>query len=532
LRAHRGIVAGLAVVLFAASPLVWAQDTTVSHESARPFDPDLDREVLALVPEAERDALEAALADAGKNWPELADAIGHLSGDRRADCVRLVGGMPHLDRLEMKAETLIEHVEYAYRTRTDMPYEIPSDMFEPYILTYRIGEEPVDAWRRELFDRFSSLADSARGAVATARALNREVAGLVTERDREFFGPTQSPLLTLRSGRGTAAEISILTCAALKALGIPSREVGVRALGEEEGSASWVEVYAEGEWLPLYPLEPGAFGDVSHTEREHWRNVTVASTRSAFESLLVTERYTDTGVIELSFVAGGRPASGFEHFSIAVLNKGSLVPLDALDAIADDEGRFTATLGNGRYVVQAGFRDGDGYPFVMMRDVTLTPGSVRRIAFDVTPDGRGETIDREQLERFEGAVSVWIAFDLGEEPSRRMLPLIAAALGRTPGLVEARYVHMGDDQEGTDEARSILGPDAEVWTIDGPEERYYLDDEGARVPIGEGGAELPVVRVYARHEGRRILHSEGYDLNIERSIATAVDAYIGELLNR
>ena len=494
------------------------------------FDAAAHADVLLLAPRESRDEFGQSLTDAGRNWTELANAVRELDGEERAACIRLVNGMPHLDRLEMTAETLVEHVEYAYRVRTEMPYTVPDAMHEPYILTYRVEEEPVDAWRAELWERFAPLAESERTVEATARAINRELAAAVSGREKEFFGPRQSPLLTLRTGRGTDAEISILAAAAMKAVGIPSRQAGVPALGSEEGAASWIEVFTGEQWIPLYPLEPDAFGDFSFAEEEHWRNVTVVVTRSAFEELLVTESYTEVGTIELSFVSGGEPAAGFEHFSISVLNRGALVPLDALDAVADDDGQFTATLGNGRYIIQAGTRDESGNPFVMMRHISLTPGSTKRLAFDVSPGGSEFSITREELARFEDAMAVWIAFDLEGEPSRRMLPLIASVLDRRSRALDVTFAYMGADPDNADDARAALGQTAVIKTVRNEEDWYYVDELGEHHVIGESGVELPVIRIYARRGGEVILHSEGYDLNIERRLSRVIDNHLQELL--
>jgi hypothetical protein len=491
------------------------------------FDAAEHGDVLLLAPRESRDEFGHSLADAGHNWTELADAVRELAGEQREACIRLVNGMPHLDRLEMTAETLLEHVEYAYRVMAEMPYAVPDTMFEPHILTYRVEEEPVDPWRKSLHERFAPLAESERTIEATARAINRELAAAVSEREKEFFGPRQSPILTLRSGRGTEAEISILAAAAMKAVGIPSRQAGVPALGSEEGASSWIEVFTGERWVPLYPLEPDAFGDFSFVEREHWRNVTVVVTRSAFQELLVTESYTDVGTVELSFVSGGEPAAGFEHFSISVLNRGALVPLDALDVVADDDGQFTATLGNGRYIIQAGTRDESGNPLVMMRHVSLTPGSTKRLAFDISPGGSEFSITREELARFEDAMAVWVAFDLEGEPSKRMLPLIASVLDRRSKALDVTFAYMGVDPDNADDAREALGQTAVIKTVRDREEWYYVDELGEHHAIGGSGVELPVIRIRGREV---ILHSEGYDLNIERRLSRVIDNHLQELL--
>lgn len=62
-----------------------------------------------------------------------------------------------------------------------------------------------------------------------------------------------------------------------------------------------------------------------------------------------------------------------------------------------------------------------------------------------------------------------------------------------------------------------------------------LDRAGQNGPelidaIGESGVELPVIRIYARRGGEVILHSEGYDLNIERRLSRVIDDHLQELL--
>lgn len=459
------------------------------------FDPAAGPDVIALAAGPEREALAASLADAGRNWTELAAAIAALEGEERADCVWLVNGMPHLDRIEMKADDLIEHVHYAHRARTEMPYRMPDDMFRAYILTYRIEEEPLVPWRKQLFQRFGPAAQEERSAAATARGINAVLAGSIRESAPEFFGPRKSPTLTLTSGSGGEADISILACAAMKAVGIPSRQASVPALGEEPDDRSWIEIFDGERWLPLFPLEPAAFADFGHVEAEHGRNVTVVATRAAFEQTLVTEWYTETAVIDVSLTLDGAPAAGFDAFSISVLNRGGLVALDALGTAADDGGRFSATVGEGTYVVSAGTRDAAGNPFVMMEEIAVAPGDTAFVAFDVSPAGAGPAITPEELAAVGTVLDVRVEFDPSEEPSARMLPLIRRSLDPRAPAVRTSYVQVS----------------------------------GAAMPAG---ARLPAVTVCTAADGAVILRREGYDLNVGRALSAAVDAEILRVLGR
>ena len=453
-------------------------------------------EVLSLVSIADRDALTSALDDAGSNAPELARAVTELQGDQREAALWLIQRMPHLDRLEMTADVLVEHVTVSFETRG----ELPDSLFLPYVLTYRIDREPVEAWRAALRDRWSEA-----GSPSTlAAAVNRDVASSAEKRDRGFFGPLQAPLFTLSAGSGTETEIAVLTTAALRAVGVPSRRVRVPALGAAEGSASWIEFHDGTGWMPLYPLEPDAMGDTEHIERDAPTNVTIVEASAGFETRLVTERYTETAGLELSFVSEGRPAGDFEHFSVSVLNGGALVPLDALEAVADDEGRFEALLGDGRYVVAAGVRDAQGDPFVKMLEVELSPGEVCRVALDVSPSrsSRGDTTP----------LSALVATDPTSEPDRRMLPLITSALAVRGAQVT--YVALG----GPGAAALLLeyvGTGARVVSPDD------LPDGSAFADGLASEHETPVIELYDARTNRAILRHEGYDLNIGRVIESA-----------
>lgn len=526
--APMALAAATAALVFLASLSLFAAVET-GGEGGDPFDRDADALVLDLVDAADRDELALALEDAGRNWPELAGALEALGGEEREACLTLVTGMPHLDRLEMTAGTLTEHVSLAFRAKEQMPYDVPDDMFEPYILTYRIEEEPVQPWRAELYERFAPLALREGNVVSTARAINAELAQALAEREWEFFGPRQSPVLTLRSGSGTEADIAVLACAALKAVGIPSRQASVAALGGEDGGAHWIEIFDGAEWLPMFPLDPDAFGDFGYPERDHPDNVTVVSSTSAFEQVLVTERYSETGTIEFEFVEDGGPAAGFESFSLSVPNDGSLAPLDALEAVAGDDGVFRATVGEGRYVALAGVRDASGNPLVMMRDVLVTPGATVALGFDVTPRAEAEGLDRAALLDMGQVITVVAMLEPGHEPSMRMLPLISGAVARRSGSVRLVCAFRGAGGAGYDELRRLAGPSADIMVLDGHDDRYE-DVHGVVTGIPDGGDEFPLVRAYLNGSGETLIESHGYDLNIARRLEAGIDSGLAGLL--
>jgi len=351
---------------------------------AQPFASPQDSALLALAPDSLRPAFAEALADAGQNWDELAFAVATVQPDRRAEAVWLINSMPHLDRLEMTRAVLVEHIEYSHIGMTAFKYRAPDSLFRNYILTYRISDEPVTAWRKLLYGRFARAVKKSRTPAAAARIVNLWLAGHIRPVKRGFFGPMKSPELVLSSGSGTNEEIAVLAAAILKSLGIPSRRVKVPWLGAQDSDASWLEVYSDGSWLPCYPLEPKAFGDFRWLEREHGNNVTVAVATSAFGQQLVTPSYTAGARVRIRLTAAGVPLPGFEGFAVNVFNAGAWRPMDELNTVTDSLGKFDCYLGNGNFLLIAGQRDPRGDPYVVTRELEVKPYAAVDITLDLT----------------------------------------------------------------------------------------------------------------------------------------------------
>jgi hypothetical protein len=355
--------------------------------AAQPFGSQQDSALLKFAPDSLRPAFDSALLDAGQNWPELAFAVATALPERRPELVWLINSMPHLDRLEMTRDVLLEHVEYAHVGMTAFRCRVPDSLFRDYILTCRISDEPVTAWRKLLYYRFAPMVRRARTPAEAALTINRWIANNVRPVRRGFFGPMKSPELVLSSGTGTNEEIAVLAAAILKSVGIPSRRVKVPWLGAQDYDASWLEIYSEGRWLPCYPLQPKALGDFGWLEREYRDNVTIAVATSAFDQRLVTPSYTAGAQVRVRLTASGVPLPKFESFAFSVFNAGAWRPLDELNTVSDSSGAFDCFLGNGHYLLVAGQRDPRGDPYVVARELTVVPDQPQDIALDLTVPG-------------------------------------------------------------------------------------------------------------------------------------------------
>jgi transglutaminase-like putative cysteine protease len=341
---------------------------------------------LSMVSEAERSKFRDALLDAGENWRELQDALIFASETERSDVVWLINEMPHLDRLEMTSAVLLEHVREAQRSRKEsFAKALPESLYREHLLTYRLDEEPCEAWRKPLRERFAPIVSKARGPLEAAKLVNRWVAKNIKRCEPRYFGPEQSPRATLTRKKGTQTEIAVLTTAALRSVGLPCRMATLGGRDRDDPLYSWLEIYSAGVWAPLYPLDPGRFGKSPAA-----KFIPLVATSSGFKPILVTGRYTQTGRVRLVLKEKGGLLPKFKGFSVSVVTDGAFKPLDDLGSLFEDgelqtdsAGSFSCELGKGHYLAVAGKRDLDGNPSLVMKEFVVVPGPTTEVELDL-----------------------------------------------------------------------------------------------------------------------------------------------------
>ncbi|MCM1292784.1 MAG: transglutaminase domain-containing protein [Bacteroides sp.] len=160
------------------------------------------------------------------------------------------------DSADRSAEFYLDYaIRPALEAREEMPWgsTVSERDFLHFVLPLRVNNESIDRHRpaiyNELKDRVKDL--SMHDAVLEINHWCHEKATYQPSDAR-----THSPLQTISSAIGRCGEESTFTVAALRAMGIPARQVYTPRWAHTDDNHAWVEAWADGRWYFLGACEP------------------------------------------------------------------------------------------------------------------------------------------------------------------------------------------------------------------------------------------------------------------------------------
>ena len=161
--------------------------------------------------------------------------------------------MPLPDSLVYPREWWEKNVEKTLEVRETMNWGIPEREFVHFVLPLRVNNERLDDFRTCYAD---SLCERVRGMSMYDAVLeiNHWCHERVTYRPSD--GRTSAPMSTIRYGFGRCGEESVVTVAALRAAGIPARQVYTPRWAHTDDNHAWVEAWVDGKWHFLGACEP------------------------------------------------------------------------------------------------------------------------------------------------------------------------------------------------------------------------------------------------------------------------------------
>lgn len=167
----------------------------------------------------------------------------------------LYASMSQPDKFNYTRDFYEENVKTTLQARNEMPWglSIPTREFLHFVLPLRVKNEYLDSCRvvfyKELKDRIKHM--SMCDAVLEINHWCHEKVTYTPSDER-----TSSPLSTIKTAFGRCGEESTLLVAALRAVGIPARQVYTPRWAHTDDNHAWVEAWVDGKWRFLGACEP------------------------------------------------------------------------------------------------------------------------------------------------------------------------------------------------------------------------------------------------------------------------------------
>ncbi len=266
------------------------------------------------------------------------------------------------DKTTYSAEFWVGNVAKALEVRDKMGWDIPEREFRHFVLPPRVNNEYLDDFRITYAD---TLCNRVKGMTIGDAALeiNHWCHEQATYRPSD--ARTSAPMATMRNGLGRCGEESVLTVAALRAAGIPARQIYTPRWAHTDDNHAWVEVYLDGKWYFMGACEPepvlnmGWFNaPVSRAMLLHTKafgnyqgDEGVISKTSAYNEINVTENYVPVRLNTVEVVdREGHPVAG-ATVEFKIYNYAEFYTVARYKT--DGKGRASITTGLGDLIVWA-----------------------------------------------------------------------------------------------------------------------------------------------------------------------------------
>ncbi|OFY48259.1 MAG: hypothetical protein A2X22_01410 [Bacteroidetes bacterium GWF2_49_14] len=369
--------------------------------------------------------------------------------------------MPLSDLADYDGEFFLNQVRWSLAARDTFVWgkTIPEVVFRHFVLPYRVNNENLDTARIVIFNELKGRLRN-MNMLDAALEVNHWCHEKVTYRGSDIR--TSAPLASMKTAYGRCGEESTFTVTALRAVGIPARQVYTPRWAHSDDNHAWVEFWAEGKWHYMGACEPECVPDLGWFTEPARRSMLIHT--KAFGDYLGSERaenrelnyallntlgvYAPTKEIHVMATgADGKPAAGaFIEFQL--YNYAEYYPISTKKT--DKAGYCNFLTGLGDLVIWA--RSGNAFGFQKISvgsvdtvKITLdqTPYYDRSVSFDMEPP-----IQREPLA---------IANDCREENNRLL---------RMEDSIRGAYENTFPTEQQSAEFAGTLGlePDR-IWLI-------------------------------------------------------------------
>lgn len=284
----------------------------------------------------------------------------------------LYQNMPMPDSVDYPKAYWRQQVRMALKARTQMPWgkSVPRWEFENFVLPVRVNDESLDNARTVIYNELAPR----------LKDLSMEQAALEVNHwchEKVSYRPsdsrTSAPLATMRNSIGRCGEESTFVVSALRAVGIPARQVYCPRWAHTDDNHAWVEVWVDGRWRFMGACEPETVLDKGWFNWAASRAMLVRTYDYAGHEIATTATYAPTKTLRIRVVdEKGEPIPD-ATVDFRLYNYSEFYPLRTVKSDADGYASFTTGYGDLLVWVSTldayGVQKADAYT----TEITLTP---------------------------------------------------------------------------------------------------------------------------------------------------------------
>ena len=175
-----------------------------------------------------------------------------LTTEEREAMEFLYASMSSADMSDYAGEYFLDNVRMSLRAREELAWGevVPEDLFRHFVLPVRVNNERMDEFRMVYYDSLRMRVEglSLHDAALEVNHWCHERATYVPSDSR-----TSSPMATILTAEGRCGEESTFAVSALRAVGIPARQVYTPRWAHTDSNHAWVEVWIDGKWYFINP---------------------------------------------------------------------------------------------------------------------------------------------------------------------------------------------------------------------------------------------------------------------------------------
>ncbi len=317
----------------------------------------------------------------------------------------LYSAMSSADMGDYQGEYFLDNVRMSLKAREQMAWgkDVPEDLFRHFVLPVRVNNERMDEFRMMYYDTLRMRVEglSLHDAALEVNHWCHEKATYVPSDSR-----TSSPMATMLTAEGRCGEESTFTVSALRAVGIPARQVYTPRWAHTDSNHAWVEVWIDGKWYFMGACEPEPELNVAWFNQPATRAMLMHTRvygdyRGTEDVIQKSECYTEINVIEnyapmrkstVTIVdAEGKAVEG-AIVEFKIFNYGEYTTVVTLPT--NSEGQVTLHMGLGDMLIWASHEGSFGFGKLTGEAITVKldkrDGDIFEFEEDMTPPVPGD----------------------------------------------------------------------------------------------------------------------------------------------